>query len=117
MATQLPTEQALNYVGTLGCAIVVVMFAGPLSAIKTVLKDKSTASLPFSFTAASFVNCALWTTYGWSVLNVSASSCSLLTQLFAEQTCLEKSLKCSSTERIRIPHLPCLRQLLLNRHR
>lgn len=40
-----------------GTAVVIVMFAGPLSAMKTVIQDKSTQSLPFAMTVATFVNC------------------------------------------------------------
>lgn len=65
----MPVEQALNIIGLAGCGIVVVMFGGPLATIKTVLKDKSTASLPFAFTLAAFVNCSLWFSYGAFVLN------------------------------------------------
>ena len=45
------------------------MFGGPLAAVKTVLADKSTKSLPFSFTVASFVNCVAWTSYGMFVIH------------------------------------------------
>lgn len=60
----MPTEQALNVLGMGGNFVVVAMFGGPLSALKTVLRDKSTASLPFPMAIATFANCSLWFSYG-----------------------------------------------------
>ena len=53
------------------CAIVIVavMFGGPLASISTVLKDKSTKSLPFAFTVATLVNCVAWSSYGIFVID------------------------------------------------
>lgn len=67
-AVALPTEAAQNVIGIVGDAIVIAMFGGPLAAIKTVVKDKSTKSLPLTFTLAAFVNCSLWTIYGSMVV-------------------------------------------------
>ena len=64
----LDAETAAKVVGYTGDAIVIAMFGGPLAAIKTVLKEKSTKSLPFAFTVATFINCSLWTVYGTMVL-------------------------------------------------
>ena len=50
-------EQAGSIIGHTAIVIVAVMFGGPLASIKTVLKDKSTKSLPFAFTIATLVNC------------------------------------------------------------
>ena len=52
-----------------GCGIVIVMFGGPLATLKTVWEEKSTASLPFAFSVASFANCLTWTAYGWCVIH------------------------------------------------
>jgi solute carrier family 50 protein (sugar transporter) len=68
-ALTLDTATAVNALGILGDGIVIAMFGGPLIAIKTVLSEKSTRSLPFAFTIASFVNCALWSTYGIAVIH------------------------------------------------
>lgn len=68
-ALTLDTATAVNALGILGDGIVIAMFGGPLVAIKTVLAEKSTRSLPFAFTIASFVNCALWSTYGIAVIH------------------------------------------------
>jgi solute carrier family 50 protein (sugar transporter) len=68
VATQAP-DVAINTLGYVGVGMVIVMFGGPLATIKTVLKEKSTASLPFGFTIASFVNCVAWTGYGAMVIH------------------------------------------------
>ncbi len=67
-STALPLETAVQLLGYGGSAFVISMFGGPLAAIKTVLEQKSTASLPFAFTVATFVNCTLWTSYGALVI-------------------------------------------------
>jgi len=69
VALTMDTATAVNIVGIGGDVIVVAMFGGPLVAIKTVIEEKSTRSLPFAFTVAAFVNCSLWSTYGFAVLH------------------------------------------------
>lgn len=68
-AVALPVETAIPLIGFTACAVVVVMFSGPLASIQTVLKEKSTASIPFSFTLATVVNCVSWAAYGYLVIN------------------------------------------------
>jgi len=64
-ASQFLQEQsAIALLGAVGNVANVVLFAGPLAAIKTVLKEQSTRSLPFGFTCAVLLNCFLWTFYG-----------------------------------------------------
>jgi len=70
-ATMLEPATAVNVLGLYGCGVVVVMFSGPLVAIKQVISEKSTKALPFAMTVATFVNCILWTTYGYGVLDDS----------------------------------------------
>jgi len=55
---------AKTYIGLVGCTIGFVMFSGPLGAIKAIIRDKNTRSLPFSFTVASFICAATWSGYG-----------------------------------------------------
>ena len=62
-------EQAGFIIGHVAIGIVAIMFGGPLASIKTVIKDKSTKSLPFAFTVAAFVNCISWSAYGYLVLD------------------------------------------------
>jgi len=63
-ATMLDTPTAITALGWAGTTVVIVMFSGPLAAMKTVIETKSTKSLPFSMTVASFICTSLWTTYG-----------------------------------------------------
>ena len=69
MASVMETSAAIDAIGLTGCAVVAVMFGGPLGSIKTVLKDKNTNSLPVPFTVAAFVNCICWASYGWFVID------------------------------------------------
>ena len=55
-------------VGILGNVANVFMMWGPLAAVRTVLNEKSTRSLPFMFTRASGFNSGLWTLYGVGVI-------------------------------------------------
>ena len=63
-----PDAEASNLLGKFGAALVVMMFGGPLVAIQTVVKEQHTASLPFTFTVATFVNCLLWFIYSTCVI-------------------------------------------------
>lgn len=60
----LSASRAKLVLGSAGCAIAVIMFAGPLGAIKTVLRERNTKSLPVGFVFASIINCVLWILYG-----------------------------------------------------
>lgn len=68
LALFLPTVTAKNVLGSVGTTACIVMFAGPLAALKTILEEKSNRSLPLGFTLAIFVNCLLWATYGYVYL-------------------------------------------------
>mmetsp|Transcript_24913 Transcript_24913/g.42399 ORF Transcript_24913/g.42399 Transcript_24913/m.42399 type:complete len:226 (-) Transcript_24913:94-771(-) len=52
------------WVGYLGVALCVAMFASPLAALKVVLETKSAKAIPLPFTIASVVNCFLWSVIG-----------------------------------------------------
>eukprot|EP00943_MAST-04B_sp_MAST-4B-sp1_P008121 g8121.t1 len=69
VAAMMETAAAINTIGLFGCGIVAVMFGGPLGAIKTVINDENTNSLPVAFTVATFVNCVCWSSYGWFVID------------------------------------------------
>jgi len=71
LVAMLDTQQAATVIGGYGVGVCIVMFSGPLSSIKDVIKDKSTASIPFAFTVATIVNCTLWTFYG-TVINLDS---------------------------------------------
>lgn len=68
-ACVLPSADAASFIGTLGCAVSVAMFSGPLASIKAVLRDRSAASIPPAFTVLSLVNCSVWTAYGGLVIH------------------------------------------------
>ena len=67
MATTLPLEVASHSIGLTGCALAVFMMSSPLAVIRTVIKDKSTAALPFITSAAVFFNSSTWFGYGYLV--------------------------------------------------
>ena len=69
MAITLETSLALDAIGLTGCAVVAVMFGGPLGSIKTVLRVKNTTSLSVPFTVAAFINCLCWVSYGSLVID------------------------------------------------
>lgn len=45
------------------------MFGGPLTSIRSVLRDESAASLPLGFTVFSAVNTSAWLGYGLLILD------------------------------------------------
>jgi solute carrier family 50 protein (sugar transporter) len=51
-------------IGNIGVAACIVLFASPLVAMKTVIREKSAESIPLSFTLASIVCCFLWSVVG-----------------------------------------------------
>jgi len=63
-ALGLPVDQAKDFIGLFGCAVVVAMFSGPVGVIGKVLKTGDTSSLSLTLTVAALVNCALWFGFG-----------------------------------------------------
>lgn len=59
-----PADEAAELLGRIGTTVSIVMFSGPLCSVFTVVKTKSTASLAFSLTVATSINCVLWITQG-----------------------------------------------------
>jgi solute carrier family 50 (sugar transporter) len=55
-------------VGYLGCGMSILVSGSPLAVIKTVLKDKSTAALPFWTSFAAWLNSLSWVLYGYFVI-------------------------------------------------
>lgn len=64
-----PKALATNVLGIAAQIICVIMFGGPLVAVGTILKEKSTRSLPLGFTLLTFANCGSWLYYGLLYLN------------------------------------------------
>jgi len=58
--------QTLGFVGNFAN---IALFAGPLAAIQTVLRERSTQSMSLGFTCAVTLNCLLWSLYGFVLLN------------------------------------------------
>ncbi len=54
-------------IGKVGCILSVVVSGAPLAVIRTVIRDKSTASIPFSSSAFMWVNNIGWTAYGYCI--------------------------------------------------
>ncbi len=64
----LPPARAATLLGLVGNALVIAMFGGPLAAMRTVIRDRSTESLPFGMCVATFFNCLLWFLFGTLVI-------------------------------------------------
>merc|ERR1712137_584762 len=60
---------ASSVIGSVAVGMCVVMFSGPLAALRTVLQQKSTKSLPFPMMIATIANCSLWTFYGFELIH------------------------------------------------
>lgn len=67
MAVILDTSLAANIIGKLGVLFCVILFASPLSTLKTVIETKNASSIPLPFTLTCIVNCFLWTVYGFDL--------------------------------------------------
>ena len=61
------TENAIQILGTFGCATAIVLMASPLTVVKTVIAQKSTAAMPFAVSLAMTMNGFCWFNYGWFV--------------------------------------------------
>jgi solute carrier family 50 protein (sugar transporter) len=68
-ALTFPAAVAAPYVGYIGCGLAVVLMASPLAALGTVIKTKSTASMPFITSVATFANASTWTGFGYLVVH------------------------------------------------
>mmetsp|Transcript_11140 Transcript_11140/g.16684 ORF Transcript_11140/g.16684 Transcript_11140/m.16684 type:complete len:221 (+) Transcript_11140:324-986(+) len=55
---------AIDIVGISGCTMAVILLSSPLAVMGKVIKDKSTAALPFGASLAGFLNATSWTAYG-----------------------------------------------------
>jgi solute carrier family 50 protein (sugar transporter) len=50
--------------GSLGCILCVILMGSPLATLRIVLRDKSTASLPFGISFTNWCNSLSWSLYG-----------------------------------------------------
>lgn len=55
-----------NYklLGSIGCILAIILMGSPLATLKTVLTEKSTASLPFLTSFTGWCNALAWSSYG-----------------------------------------------------
>eukprot|EP01083_Nonionella_stella_P274331 931090_1 len=65
-ASALGTDAA-TILGTFGMSTAVILMASPLAVVGTVIKQKSTAALPFPVSLAMTMNGLCWGSYGWFV--------------------------------------------------
>jgi len=65
----LSPEMAVTVLGLTGNMLTLLMFGGPLAAARTVIREKSTRSLPFGFMCAVNLNCNLWFFYAYFIMN------------------------------------------------
>jgi solute carrier family 50 protein (sugar transporter) len=66
--------------GGIGCFIAVLVMGSPLATLSTVIKEKSTASMPFTTSLMTWCNSCSWSLYGYLIANdymVSVSTLSL----------------------------------------
>lgn len=63
-----PAASAAPVLGLTGNVMTLLMFGGPLAALRTVIRDKSTRAMPFGFTVAVNLNCNMWFFYAYFML-------------------------------------------------
>jgi solute carrier family 50 protein (sugar transporter) len=61
------SENNSQMLGMMGCILSVILIGAPLSALSTVVKDKSTESLPFGICLMGWLNSFSWTSYGYII--------------------------------------------------
>lgn len=65
-------------IGLVGCLATILLMGAPLATLSTVIKEKSTASIPFNQSLMSFFNSLSWALYGYLVADdimVPLSTC------------------------------------------
>jgi solute carrier family 50 protein (sugar transporter) len=62
-------SDSANTLGLLGCGIAVVLMGSPLGSLSTVIREKSTASMPFFTSFTTWCNALSWSLYGLLVAN------------------------------------------------
>mmetsp|Transcript_98969 Transcript_98969/g.319080 ORF Transcript_98969/g.319080 Transcript_98969/m.319080 type:complete len:343 (-) Transcript_98969:486-1514(-) len=67
--TLLDATSAVTVLGLTGNVMTMAMFGGPLAAMRTVIKEKSTRAMPLGFTCIVNLNCNMWFFYAYFMLN------------------------------------------------
>lgn len=57
-----------QFIGIMACILSISVSGSPLAVIKTVIYEKSTASLPFLTSFISWLNCIIWVIYGYYII-------------------------------------------------
>jgi uncharacterized protein with PQ loop repeat len=58
-----------SLLGLIGCGLAIMVMGSPLATVATVVRDKSTASMPFLTSLAGWLNALSWSAYGVIVAN------------------------------------------------
>ena len=58
-----------DLLGTIGCALAVLLMGSPLATLSTVIREKSTASMPFGTSLMTWGNAISWSLYGLMIAN------------------------------------------------
>ncbi len=61
--------ELVEYIGFLGCALSIAVSGSPLAVVRTVIRDKSTASLPFATSFVTWLNNLSWVLFGYFVVH------------------------------------------------
>ena len=69
MASLLALQGNHQWIGSIGCGLAVLVMGSPLATLSTVIKSKSTATLPFATSFMGFCNSLSWSAYGLLVAN------------------------------------------------
>mmetsp|Transcript_17187 Transcript_17187/g.37540 ORF Transcript_17187/g.37540 Transcript_17187/m.37540 type:complete len:248 (+) Transcript_17187:13-756(+) len=65
----LTVEGSFETLGIIGDVFAVLLCAAPLGTVSTVISERSTASMPFAISCATWVNAMVWLSYGYGVEN------------------------------------------------
>lgn len=78
VALSMYMSSSADSLGTLGCALAMLVMGSPLASLGTVIREKSTASMPFLTSFATWCNALSWSLYGLLVADdVMVRRCSL----------------------------------------
>ena len=69
LASTLHGDNAIKFIGTMGVIICLCLFGSPLTTIQTVLRTKSSTSIPLPLSIATTLNCLLWLIVGIFKMN------------------------------------------------
>lgn len=69
LASLLALQGNHQLIGSIGCALAVIVMGSPLATLNVVIKTKSTAALPFATSFMGFCNSLCWSAYGLLVAN------------------------------------------------